>query len=391
MSLLSATAPSPSFIVDLEKLEANLRVLAEVKQAADCNIVLALKGFALWHTFPLVGKHLDGCCASGIWEAKLSHEHMGKHTLTYSPAYKPAEINELLEFTSHIDFNSITQWYTFREQVTSHPRFLSSELKCGIRINPEHSTGETPAYDPCGPCSRLGATAATLTDADLTGISGLHFHTLCEQYTGDLATTLEAIDEKFGDLLRRPEITWLNMGGGHWITKPDYDRKHLIKLIQETRELYDLTDIWLEPGEAVAIHTGVLKSTVIDIVENGPHQIAILDVSATAHMPDTLEMPYRPDLLTADGSIAGQPNEFQHTYIIGGPTCLAGDSVGTYSFTDPLSIGDELFFDDMTHYTMVKTTTFNGVPHPAIVTTDSTGNEQVLREFTYQDFKNRLG
>jgi len=383
--------PSPAYVIDESKLIKNLEILKKVKQAADCKIVLALKGYSLWHTFPLIAQYLDGCCASGIWEATLANKHFGKHLLTYSPAYKPEEIEALLPISTHLDFNSPSQWLRYREAVTNHPRFKSGDLKCGIRVNPEHSTGDTPLYDPCSPGSRLGATASSLENIDLTGITGLHFHTLCEQFTPDLETTLTAIDQKFGHILNRPEITWLNMGGGHWITKPNYDTQHLIDLIKSTKAKYNLTDIWLEPGEAIAIHTGVLETSVIDIVENNGQQIAILDISATGHMPDVLEMPYRPDVLDQNGNPTALPQELPHTYKLGCPTCLAGDVIGDYSFQNPLQIGDRLTFDDMAHYTMVKTTTFNGVPHPAIILKQKNGTHKILRQFTYQDFESRLG
>ena len=381
---------TPRYIIDIAALRKNLEILAEVKNLADCKIVLALKGYSLWKTFPLIAEYLDGCCASGLWEARLSHEEFGKHTLTYSPAYKEAEIKELVEISSHLDFNSASQWQRFQQMVTTHPRFLSGEIKCGLRLNPEHSTGSTPIYDPCAPGSRLGATADSLIGIDLTGISGFHFHTLCEQGSEDLETTLEALDHKFGDLLRRPETTWLNMGGGHWITKPNYNRDLLVKLVQNTRERYNLEQIWLEPGEAIAIHTGVLEASVIDLVENAGQQLAILDVSATCHMPDILEMPYRPDLFGPDGELAGAKGEKPHTYRLGGPSCLAGDIIGDFSFAEPLKIGDTLTFDDMAHYTMVKTTTFNGVPHPDIALKNEDGVIEAVRRFSYQDFKNRL-
>ncbi|MFC5049692.1 carboxynorspermidine decarboxylase [Rubritalea spongiae] len=379
---------TPRYVIDLAALRNNLKILTEVKQQANCKIVLALKGYSLWKTFPLIAKYLDGCCASGLWEALLSHEEMAKHTLTYSPAYKEAEISELLEISDHLDFNSASQWNRFREMVTTHPRFQSGELQCGIRLNPEHSTGDTPIYDPCAAGSRLGATAESLHNVNLTGITGFHFHTLCEQNSNDLETTLEALDNKFGELLRKPEITWLNMGGGHWITKPDYDRDRLIRLIQQTRERYNLKQIWLEPGEAIAIHTGVLEASVVDIVENAGQQIAILDVSATCHMPDVLEMPYRPDVFGPDGQLASEQGP--HLYRLGGPSCLAGDVIGDYAFSKKLNIGDILTFDDMAHYTMVKTTTFNGVPHPAIALKHQDGTIETIREFSYDDFRNRL-
>ncbi|MFD2157387.1 carboxynorspermidine decarboxylase [Rubritalea tangerina] len=379
---------SPRYIINLAALRHNLELLRDLKQEASCHIVLALKGFALWKCFPLISEYLDGCCASGLWEAKLSHDKMGLHTLTYSPAYKDSELKDLLEISHHLDFNSPSQWLRYRETVTSHPRFQSGKLKCGIRINPEHSTGSTPIYDPCASGSRLGTTAEQLKHLDLNGITGFHFHTLCEQYTHDLASTLEAIDDKFGDYLRHPEITWLNMGGGHWITKPDYDRAHLIELIKATQQRYQLQEIWLEPGEAIAIHSGVLEANVVDIVHNAGHQIAILDVSATCHMPDVLEMPYRPDVFGPNGAPANTDGD--HLYRLAGPSCLAGDVIGDYAFHAPLKVGDTLTFDDMAHYTMVKTTTFNGVPHPDIVLKHEDGTLETVRQFTYSDFRDRL-
>lgn len=380
---------TPRYIIDLQALRKNLEILADVKREANCNIVLALKAFALWKTFPLIANYLDGCCASGLWEASLSHQEMGKHTLTYSPAYKESEVKELLEISTHIDFNSPNQWLRYRELVTTHPRFQSGKVKCGIRLNPEHSTGDSPIYDPCAAGSRLGATAQSLQGIDLTGITGFHIHTLCEQDSNDLESTLDALDQKFGTLLRRPEITWLNLGGGHWITKPNYDREHLVQLIKQTRARYNLMEIWLEPGEAVSIHTGILEASVIDLIENNGLQIAILDVSATCHMPDVLEMPYRPDVFAPDGQPANPTGK--HLYRLGGPSCLAGDVIGDYAFTAPLKIGDTLTFDDMAHYTMVKTTTFNGVPHPAIALKHLDGQIETVKTFSYDDFKGRLG
>ena len=385
-----AHLPSPCFLVDLGKLRRNLGILDEVQQAAGCTIVLALKGFSMWSVFPLIREYLGGCCASGIWEARLAREEFGGEVLTYSPAYKDDEITALLEITDHLDFNSPGQWSRYRDQILAHPRHQSGKLRCGLRINPECSTGRTAIYDPCVPGSRLGITASQLAGMDLRGISGLHFHTLCEQGAEDLETTLAAVEEKFGALLARPEITWLNMGGGHWITKPGYNRDLLVRLVRETAARHNV-HVYLEPGEAVAIHTGVLRATVVDVVHNAL-DIAILDVSATAHMPDVLEMPYRPDVIAPDGvTLAGQPGEHPHTYRLGGPTCLAGDVIGDYAFPAPLQPGDILTFDDMAHYTMVKTTTFNGVRHPAIATFDpATGETRVIRQFTYEDYRNRL-
>ena len=393
------------FLISLPSLRRNTAILRQVKDAAGCRLVLALKGFSCWKTFPYLRDDLDGCCASGLWEALLARDHFRKHIVTYSPAYDESDIAALCEFTDHLDFNSLSQWYRFRGMILNHPRFRSGELLCGLRVNPEHSTGSTPIYDPCVPGSRLGITADQLEGADLTGLSGLHFHTLCEQNSGDLETTLAAVDRKFGHLLRSEQFTYLNMGGGHWITKPFYDRDRLVRLVRETRTRYNI-DVWLEPGEAVAIHTGVLRATVMDVFHSAGHNLAILSVSATAHMPDVLEMPYRPDVFLVDDTPSASkpcvtlPGEHYHpatdvpdpglTYRLGGPTCLAGDVVGDFTFHRPLKTGDTLVFDDMAHYTMVKTTMFNGVKHPPVVLQHADGRLETVREFAYPDFRDRL-
>ncbi len=394
------------FLISISALRRNTAILREVADAAGCRVVLALKGFSCWKAFRYFSGDLDGCCASGLWEALLARDYFKKHIVTYSPAYDEAEIEELLKFTHHLDFNSLSQWFRFREIIFAHPRFIAGELRCGLRINPEHSTGETPIYDPCVPGSRLGITADQLKGADLTGLSGLHFHTLCEQNSPDLKSTLEAVDQKFGHLLRSPQFTSLNMGGGHWITKPFYDRELLVELVKKARVDYNL-EVWLEPGEAVAIHTGVLRAKVMDVFESAGHKLAILDISATAHMPDVIEMPYRPDVFLVDSAAPTDPSaqpavilegENYHpaadvgtfVYRLGGPTCLAGDVVGDFAFPRELVVGDILVFDDMAHYTMVKTTTFNGVKHPPIALLHPDGTIETLREFTYADFRDRL-
>lgn len=405
------------FVISIAALKRNTAILREVKEAAGCHLVLALKGFSCWKVFPFIKDDLDGCCASGLWEAMLARDHFGKHVITYSPAYDEADIATLCEFTHHLDFNSLSQWFRFRETIMAHPRFKSGELQCGLRVNPECSTGQTPIYDPCVAGSRLGITAEQLAGADLTGLTGLHFHTLCEQDSDDLEKTLAAVDEKFGYLLRSPQFTYLNMGGGHWITKPFYDKDRLIRLVRETRGKYGV-DVWLEPGEAVAIHTGVLRANVMDVFESAGHKLAILSISATAHMPDVMEMPYRPDVFLVEGSgirdqgsdirdpavalegetyhLAGDPQSpisnlpSPFTYRLGGPTCLAGDVVGDFSFSRELRVGDTLVFDDMAHYTMVKTTTFNGVKHPPIALQHEDGRIEIIREFSYEDFRDRL-
>ena len=392
-----------SFVVSIAALQRNSAILKETAAAAGCRIVLALKGFSCWKAFPYIREDLDGCCASGLWEALLARDYFGKHVVTYSPAYQEEDIRQLCEFTHHLDFNSLSQWFRFREMVMAHPRFQSGELHCGLRVNPECSTGHTPLYDPCVPGSRLGITADQLEGVDLTGLSGLHFHTLCEQNSDDLERTLAAVDEKFGHLLRSEQFTYLNMGGGHWITKPFYDRGRLIRLVRGTREKYGV-EVWLEPGEAGAIHTGVLRAEVLDVFESAGHKLAILDISATAHMPDVLEMPYRPDVFLVDPAPSDSKpavvfegesyhpalEDGEHLYRLGGPTCLAGDVTGDFAFPRPLKAGDTLVFDDMAHYTMVKTTTFNGVPHPSIVLQHEDGTLETIREFGYEDFRDRL-
>ncbi len=395
------------FVISIAALKRNTAILREVKEAAGCHLVLALKGFSCWKAFPHIRDDLDGCCASGLWEALLARDYFQKHIITYSPAFDEADVAALCEFTHHLDFNSLSQWFRFREMVMVHPRFLSGDLRCGLRVNPECSTGRTPIYDTCVAGSRLGITAEQLAGADLTGLSGLHFHTLCEQNSDDLEKTLAAMDEKFGHLLRAPQFTYLNMGGGHWITKPCYDRGRLIRLVREARADYGV-EVWLEPGEAIAIHTGVLRATVMDVFESSGHKLAILSVSATAHMPDVIEMPYRPEVFLVDNAPsdgkpavvfegenyhpAGDPASSQapFTYRLGGPTCLAGDVVGDFTFPRELKVGDTLVFDDMAHYTMVKTTTFNGVKHPAIALQHEDGKTEVIREFSYEDFRDRL-
>lgn len=404
-----------SFLISTAALERNGTILAQVAQESGAHLLLALKAFSTTSCLSVLRPYCAGCCASGLYEAKLAHRHMpGRHIAVYSPAYRDAELEELLTFAHHIDFNSLPQWERFRERCMAHPRVQNGELKLGLRINPCFSTGHTALYDPCIPGSRLGIPADQLAGADLTGISGLHFHTLCEQGAQELIDTFRAFEKQFGDLLASPRITYLNLGGGHWITKPDYDRAALIALLREIRELYHL-EVYLEPGEAWAIHTGVLRARVLDIFDSLGYRHAILDVSASAHMPDTLEMPYRPDVFAVrevpgapvgDTSAitfpavqmagerylpTGEAGEKPHTYRLGAPTCLAGDVIGDYSFDEPLSVGDTLVFDDMSHYTIVKTTHFNGVPHPDIALMHADGSVHTVRHFGYEDFEKRLG
>lgn len=397
-----------SFLISLPALERNARMLAQVAQEGGAHMLLALKAFSTTATFDTLRPYAAGCCASGLYEGRLAARHMGKHVAVYSPAYRPAELLELLDIAHHIDFNSLPQWQHYRELCCKHPRVQSGELQLGLRVNPCYSTGHTPLYDPCVPGSRLGIPAAELAGADLSGISGLHFHTLCEQGAQELIDTFRAFEKDFGALLASPQIRYLNLGGGHWITKPNYDRAALVNLLREIRSAYHV-EVYLEPGEAWCVHTGVLRARVLDVFHSLGYQHAILDVSASAHMPDVLEMPYRPDVYAvrpaaeqAPGtpavslpgesySPAAQPGELPYTYRLGAPTCLAGDVMGDFSFASPLQPGDEIVFDDMTHYTIVKTTHFNGVPHPAVQLLHADGHISTACALDYADFEHRLG
>ena len=393
------------FLISQAALERNAAVLRQVAQESGCRVLLALKAFSTTGCFAAMRPYADGCCASGLYEAKLAAKHMGGHVAVYSPAYTAAELDELLEFAHHIDFNSVPQWQRYREHCMAHPRVQSGELQLGLRINPCFSTGHTPLYDPCVPGSRLGIPAEQLEGVDLTGISGLHFHTLCEQGAQELIDTFRAFEKQFGALLATPHIRYLNLGGGHWITKPNYDRAALVALLREIRELYHV-EVYLEPGEAWCVHTGVLRAQVLDVFESLGYQHAIIDVSASAHMPDVLEMPYRPDVfaVASDGdgnpavclpgeqyAPAGEAGDKLYTYRLGAPTCLAGDVFGDFSFEAPLQVGDIIVLDDMTHYTIVKTTHFNGVAHPDIALLRNDGTIQTIRRFSYADFESRLG
>ena len=396
------------FLISLPALERNARILDGIARESGARMLLALKAFSTTSCFSAIRPYAAGCCASGGYEARLAAQHMGGHVAVYSPAYRPSELEELLGFAHHIDFNSIPQWQRFRAQCLRHPRVQSGELLLGLRINPCYSTGHTALYDPCVPGSRLGIPADQLAGADLTGISGLHFHTLCEQGAQELIDTFRAFEKDFGALLASPQIRYLNMGGGHWITKPDYDRSALISLVQEVRRDYSV-EVYLEPGEAWCVHTGVLRARVLDVFESLGFRHAILDVSASAHMPDVLEMPYRPDvyavrpaselaggtpavqLPTESYAPAAAPGELPYTYRLGAPTCLAGDVIGDYSFAAPLQPDDEILLDDMTHYTIVKTTHFNGVPHPAVNLLHADGHISTACKLDYSDFEHRLG
>jgi carboxynorspermidine decarboxylase len=376
-----ARLPSPCFVVDEVAIERNLRILQQVAQHSGAKVLAALKAFSMWELGPLTARYLHGTCASGLHEARLGKEHYGGEVHVFSAAYREVDLREILELADHVVFNSCSQWQRFAP-LLQQAQSARPQLKYGLRINPEHSEGEVPIYDPCAPGSRLGIPLAQLDESLLNGISGLHFHTLCEQGFAPLERTLRAVEEKFGHLLGQME--WVNFGGGHHITAPGYDVQGLIACIRDFSARYGV-QVYLEPGEAVAIGSGILCCEVLDISFNELPQ-AILDTSATCHMPDTLEMPYRADIT---GS--GLPGEFAHTYRLGGLTCLAGDVMGDYSFAEPLRVGQRLVFEDMAHYTMVKTSTFNGTRLPALAVWNSTTDKvRVLRQFSYADFKQRL-
>jgi carboxynorspermidine decarboxylase len=377
---------TPCYICDLGALRRNLEILASVQERAGCKILLALKGFAMWSVFPVVRQYLSGVATSSVAEARLGREEFCGNTRdwevhAYAPAYSPADIDEMVEIADHIVFNSVSQWQWHRERV----RKAGRTIECGLRLNPRHSEVAVALYDPCAPRSRLGVPPEALPAPgapELEGLDGLHFHTLCELNSDALERTVAAIESRFGAHLGG--VKWVNFGGGHHITRPDYDVERLVRVIREFKDRHGV-EVYLEPGEAIALYTGVLVASVLDVSHNDV-DIAILDTSATAHMPDVLEMPYRPEIYGA-----GQPGENPHTYRLGGLTCLAGDVIGDYSFPHELSVGDKLVFGDMAHYTMVKNTTFNGVRLPSIATYEPDTNElEVVRRFGYEDYRNRL-
>ena len=393
---------TPCYVVQERKLRENLEILREIREETGCHILLAQKAFSMYRVYPLIGRYLDGATASGLHEARLGYEEMGKENHIFSPAYREEEMPEILRMCDHIVFNSPAQFRKYKDLVRRYEIQTAEQVEnsktagrsvknaggisMGLRINPECSTQEGHAiYDPCAPYSRLGTTLerlqAELTEEEICELDGLHFHTLCEQNSDDLATTLRAVEEKFGRYLSR--MKWVNFGGGHHITREDYDRELLKKCIRHVKETYDV-EVYLEPGEAVALNAGELITEVLEIVDNGM-KIAILDTSAACHMPDVLEMPYRPPLKDA-----GEPGEKPYTYRLGGPTCLAGDVIGDYSFDSPLREGSTLVFEDMALYTMVKTNTFNGMPLPALAIRRRDGRVETVKTFGYEDFKTRL-
>ncbi len=398
--------PSPCFVVDEVAVENNLKILNRVQQESGAKVLLALKAFSMFSLAPLITKYLSGTCSSGLHEALLGYEEFGgnksgedhKEMHVFSAAFTEPDLKELLTFSDHIVFNSFNQWQRFQpliKQAKSDRLEKGEVIDFGLRINPMHSEGAVEIYDPCAAGSRLGIPYDTFMEYVPTpdalvaaGINGLHFHTLCEQLFEPLDRTLTAVEEKFGDYLHK--MQWVNFGGGHHITHPDYNVDKLIARVKTFQEKYDV-QVYLEPGEAIAIHTGVLVSEVLDLGYN-QMDLAILDTSATCHMPDTLEMPYRAEVIDlVSKNAAGEKGAKQYTYRLGGQTCLAGDVMGDYSFDQPLEIGQRLMFDDMSHYTMVKTSTFNGIGLPSLALWNSETDEvTVVKQFGYQDFKQRL-
>ena len=376
--------PTPCYIVDEARLRRNLELLQRVQQRSGAKILLAQKAFSMYRTYPMIREYLAGSTASGLYEAKLAREEMGGEVHIYSPAYKPEEFDEILRISDHIVFNSCAQWKRYRDQVQACGRKIS----CGLRINPEYAETETDLYNPCFTGSRLGITLANLEEDALEGLDGLHFHTMCEQNSDTLERTLRVVEEKFGRYLSR--MQWVNFGGGHHITRPDYDVELLIRLCRDFAEKYHV-QVYLEPGEAVALHAGYLVTQVLDFVHNGL-DIAIVDASAACHMPDVLEMPYTPPLYGA--KIVSQDeqeknSDRKYVYRLSSYTCLAGDVIGDYAFEHEINIGDRLIFMDMAIYSMVKNNTFNGIPLPSISLLKD-GRVELIKSFGYEDFKGRL-
>ena len=344
------------------------------------NIILAFKAFALWKAFPIVREYIPYSTASSKFEARLAYEEMGSLAHTYSPAYTEADFPEITRYSSHITFNSLTQFERFYPMARAG---AGHAVSCGLRVNPEYSDVATALYNPCAPGSRMGVVRDQLGDRLPEGVEGLHFHTLCESSSYDLEKTLAVFEERFGRYL--PRLKWVNMGGGHLMTREGYDTAHLVRLLRAFRERHPNLEVILEPGSAFAWRTGFLLATVVDIVENHGIRTAIIDASFTCHMPDCLEMPYKPAIRGASDAVAGKP-----TYRIGGNSCLSGDYMGDWSFDRPLAVGDRLIFEDMIHYTIVKTTMFNGIPHPSLAMWSADDRLVMFREFGYEDYKNRM-
>ena len=372
-----SSLPTPSYIVDERLLIKNLEKLKSIIDKTGCRILLAQKGFSMFYFYPLIKKYLNGTTASSLYEARLGFEEMGNETHIFNPSYREDEIDEILSMVDHIVFNSFNQWSKYKNIVKSHER----DISCGLRVNPEYSSVETEIYNPTGKFSRFGVTKVNFREDELDGIDGLHFHALCEQNSDALEATLVAFEEKFGQYLHG--MKWVNFGGGHHITRDDYDVEKLINCINHIKNKYNV-EVYLEPGEAVALNTGFLVTEVLDTIYN-EMDILLVDTSAACHMPDVIEMPYRPFIINS-----GIPNEKAYTYKLGGPTCLAGDVIGDYSFDNPINIGDKLIFTDMAHYSMVKNNTFNGINLPAIAVYTEKDGVKVIKSFKYEDFRNRL-
>ena len=371
--------PTPCFVLDVAALRANLAVLDVVQRRTGAKILLAQKAFSMYAVYPLLREVLHGVCASSPHEARLGREEFGREVHAFAAAYSERDVRELLTLCDHLLFNSFGQWRRFRDLCRAH----AGRVSYGLRVNPEHSEAVAEMYSPCAPKSRLGIKREAFVGEDLDGISGLHFHTLCQQNADALERTVAAFEARFGEFI--PQMRWINFGGGHHITRADYDVDRLCRIIDGFRQRHGTETIYLEPGEAVALNAGSLVATVLDVVHNDG-DIAILDASAEAHMPDVLEMPYRPEVVGA-----GQPGEFAHDYRLAGHSCLAGDVIGDYSFPQPLAPGDKIELLDMAIYSMVKTNTFNGLALPSIATWDSDSRElKIIRQFGYEDFKGRL-
>ncbi|HEY5511385.1 MAG TPA: carboxynorspermidine decarboxylase [Prolixibacteraceae bacterium] len=372
--------PDPCYVIEESLLRRNLEIISQVSREAGVEIILAFKGFSLWKVFPVVREYISGAAASGAHEATLVAEEMKTLAHTYSPAFTDNDFQRVMETSSHITFNSLRQYEQFRGRLKSFPRTISA----GLRVNPEYSEVKTELYNPCAPGARLGITADQFGENLPEGIEGLHFHTLCESTSFDLEKTLEAFESRYGKLLG--QLKWVNMGGGHLMTRKDYDTDHLVRVLKAFKSRWPHLSVILEPGSAFAWETGFLLASVVDLVENKGIKTAILNVSFTAHMPDCLEMPYQPRIRGAyQEALPGK-----HAYRMGGNSCLAGDYMGYWSFDEPLKCGDQILFEDMIHYTIVKTTTFNGVPHPSIGVWNEQTGFKLLREFGYTDYKNRM-
>ena len=371
--------PSPCYVMEEKLLRNNLALIKRVKEEAGVNIILAFKAFALWKSFPIVKEYISYSTASSKFEAQLAFEEMGMPAHTYSPAYTEADFPAILKYSSHITFNSLSQFERFYPLVKADGRGIS----CGLRINPEFSDVETDLYNPCAPGTRMGIVRDLLGKTLPEGVDGLHFHTLCESTSFDLERTLQEVEKKFGDLLS--QVKWLNMGGGHLMTKKGYDTAHLISLLHAFKAKYPNLEIIMEPGSAFAWQTGFLLTTVVDIVENKGINTAIIDASFTCHMPDCLEMPYKPAIRYATDAVEGKPS-----YRIGGNSCLSGDYMGDWSFEKPLKVGDKIIFEDMIHYTIVKTSMFNGIPHPSLALWSNDDELVIYKSFGYEDYKNRM-